>query len=1177
MLSLTRSLPFLSLLVLLSTGSLFAQSGTATITGKITDPAGAALAGVRIIIRDPGTGFERETTTNETGNYNLPGLRPGSYNVSAELSGFRGRSYQGFQVEINQTARLDVQLEVGELTSVVEIQGAAQLLQSENSSVGGVIDKKKIVDLPINGRNFVTLATLVPGVTSGQPGVGAGGGISIGGTRSEQNSFQLDGVSNTTQWDSGISFRPSIDAIQEFKIEVNNYAAEYGRSAGGQISVVTKSGTNELHGTVYEFHRNDVFQARNYFDRNPNFVNKKGEFVAPPLIRNEFGAAVGGPIFKNRTFFFGDYQGFRQVRGNVGLRTVPNDAFKSGDFSAILGPVIGTDSLGREVRANQIYDPRTSTPDPSRSGRFLRDPFPENNIPLDRFDPVARAILEKGLWPGQNTAGTRDGRTGNPVDNYFDTRSTRDVADQFMLRIDHRFSENDSFYARYGFNDSDGLTPGSFPGNERLNLNRQQVIGASYTKAISVTTVNELRFGYQRARPESGAQRILDGINLVQELGIRGLPLAGPGAPVIGITGFTTIDDGGESRRGDDTFQFIDQLSFNKGRHFFKVGAEVRRIKLDVFNIPANTRGDFNFGNQEWTGLEGFPGTGNTFANFLLGLPRQKARRPGDHSSFLRATEYAGFFQDDFKFSSRLTVNYGVRYQLYIPPKETRDNISAIRIPRFPGGFAEGGIAFCKDRQRCASLPATLDPLRLGLTLDDLHVDRLPQIVVAGREVPRSLVETEKYNFGPRIGIAFRLTQKTVIRTGYGLFYDTVPVSYFQDAVENLPFVREDQQSLSSFQFGQTTPETFIGYLLDDPPIGSFTPGPNTYGINFRNAYVQHWNFGIQQQLGNNFVAEITYAGNKGTRLNRRENFNTREPRSPNAVIPTSVNPHLRRLLPFAVFEGQLITLDNWFETTSTAFSTYHSLMSRLEKRFSGGLTFISAFTWSKAISDAQPFGGGDNDTGNRIQDIFNRYADKGLAPYNYKFRFVSSFIYELPFGRGTGGARGIFGKRLGANASGIVEQLIGGWQINGIVSLQSGYPFTIRSSGDPLGIGTDGAVRPDQICNPRLSESERTRNPVSGGVTFFDGSCFVAPADRFGTAGRSTVTSPGTNVVDLAIFKNIRIREKMQLQFRSEFFNAFNHPNWGQPGRDVGSSNFGIVTSARDPRIIQFGLKLIF
>ena len=283
------------LFLLFAATLLFAQSGTATLTGTVIDQTGAVLAGVKVVVRDPETGFERETLTNQSGNYSLPGLRPASYEITAELRGFRKRSQRGFVVEVNQTARLDMEMQVGEVTSVVEVQGDAALLQSENSSVGGVIDRKKIIDLPLNGRNFVTLALLVPGVNTGQPGAGSGGGISIGGTRSEQNSFQLDGVSNSAQWDSGISFRPSIDAIQEFKIEVNNYAAEFGRSAGGQISVITKSGTNDLHGSIYEFHRNDAFQARNYFDRNPNFVNKKGEFVAPPLIRNEFGAAVGGP------------------------------------------------------------------------------------------------------------------------------------------------------------------------------------------------------------------------------------------------------------------------------------------------------------------------------------------------------------------------------------------------------------------------------------------------------------------------------------------------------------------------------------------------------------------------------------------------------------------------------------------------------------------------------------------------------------------------------------------------------------------------------------------------------------------------------------------------------------------------------------------------------------------
>jgi len=1142
-----------------------AQSGTATITGTITDPAGQPIPGVTIVVTDPATGFERVTVTNSTGNYSLPGLRPASYDISVELTGFRKHNQRQFKVEVDQAARLDIRLEVGEIAEAVEVRGTSPLLQTENSTIAAVIDKQKIAELPLNGRNFVQLALLVPGVNTGQPGANRGGGISIGGTRSEQNSFQLDGLSNTAQWDSGISFRPSVDSIEEFKIEVSNYSAEFGRGAGGQINVVTKSGTNVFHGAVYEFNRNDALQARNLFDLNPNFVDSKGRFKPPPLNRNEFGGVLGGPIVKNRTLFFADYQGTRQVRGGVGRRSVPDAALRSGDFSAVLGRLLGTDALGRPVFANQIFDPRTSRTvvDPV-TGRsvIVRDPFPGNRIPLNMVDPVALAVLRTDLWPLPNAAGTRDSRTGNPRDNYFDNRPTLTNGDQVFLRVDQHFGNNDSFLARYGVNDAETSSPGSFPGNERLDLNLQQVFGTTWTRVIGNTKVNELRFGYQRARPENGASRILDGVNVVKQLGITGLPLAGPGSPIFSVAGFTSIDDGGESRRRDQTFQVIDQFSFSKGRHFFKVGGEIRRMALDVVNNPGNTRGEWDFGNAEWTGLEGFAGTGNTFANFLLGLPRQKARRPGDHSSLITATEYAGYVQDDFKVSSKLTLNYGARYQLYIPPKETRDHISSLRVARFPGSFAEGGIFLCKDPQRCASIDRNLPALSLGLTPADLYLDRLPEIVLAGREVPRSLVEVEKYDLGPRIGIAYRATDDTVFRTGYGLFFDTVPISYFQDTVENLPWIREDQQSLSSFQFGLPPAEAFIGYRLNDPPIGSFTPGPNTYDVDFQHAYVHHWNVSAQRQLGRTLVAELTYIGHHAQRLNRRENLNTAEPRSPNATIPTTVHPQLRRLFPFAVFDGQLIVLDNWFATTSTAYSTHHSLNARFEKRFSRGVTFINSFTVGRTMSDAQPFSGGNNDTGNRIQDIFNKKADDGLASHDHRYRYVGSFLYELPFGRG---------RHFGNALSSVLDQLVGGWQVNGIVTMQSGFPITILRSGDPLGVGTNGAARPDQVCNPNLPRSEQTL------LRFFNTDCFVAPADRFGTAGRSSVEGPGVHVWDLSLVKNVAIGRRMQAQVRAEFFNAFNRPNWNAPGRTLGASGFGEVTSAGDPRIIQLGAKLLF
>ena len=516
-------LPVLGVLLIVLPARAIAQSGTAGLTGTVTDPSGTAMDRVQIVVMDPTTGFSRETETNRTGNYNIAGLRPGTYDIAVTRDGFRKFTQAGFRIEVSQIARLDVRLEIGQITESVEISGRTPLLETEGGTLGAVIDSRKIADLPLNGRNFVQLALLVPGVNTGQPGAGRGGGISINGTRSEQNSFQLDGVTNTDQWDSGISFRPSVDSIQEFKIEVSSYAAEFGRGAGGQISVVTKSGTNELHGNLYEFNRNDALQARNFFDRNPNFVDRRGNFKPPPLNRNEFGGILGGPVIPNRTFFFADYQGTRQVRASVGRRTVPEGAFMAGDLSAVLGPPIGTDLLGRPVLRNQIYDPRTSrlVRDP-RTGRsvFIRDPYPNNQIPISHFDPIALRILQSGLWPAPNAAGTRDARTGNPRDNYFDNRPTRFDGDQFLVRIDHRFSPNDAIFVRFGLNDTDDRSPGCFPGNERLSLNRQQVFAASHTKVFGASKVNELRFGYLRERPQNGAVRILAGEHLVSQLGI---------------------------------------------------------------------------------------------------------------------------------------------------------------------------------------------------------------------------------------------------------------------------------------------------------------------------------------------------------------------------------------------------------------------------------------------------------------------------------------------------------------------------------------------------------------------------------------------------------------------------------------------------------------------------------
>lgn len=1166
---------------LLIGGSLYAQLGTGTISGTIFDQSNAVLPGATITVINTGTGFQRNTLSSETGDYNLSGLQPGTYEMTVELSGFRKFVQSAITLQVDQNARINVRLEVGSATETVMVTAQAPLLQSEQSSVGSVVDQQKIVDLPLNGRNFVQLATLLPGVNTGDrtDGGGPGGSISIAGARPEQNSFLLDGTINSDQFYNQLNFRPSVDIIQEFKIQTSNYSAEFGKGAGGQINLVTKSGTNEFHGTAYEFNRNNAFQARNLFDLNPAF-QRSGKIVAPPFNQNQFGFTLGGPVIlpkyhgRNKTFFFGGYEGFRLRRGNTTLTSVPTEAQRRGDFSGNLTTQqLGADALGRPIFRGAIYDPRTTR---TVSGRIVRDAFPGNIIPRERFDPVAaRALALPGFYPLPNIAGSF-GADGNPRQNYFDGRTRANDFDQFNVRMDHQISSNDTVFGRYNLNDADDFNPRTFPGYGERSFIRNQALTLSDTHVIAPTTLNEFRFGYLRYAEFTAAENTFASRDIVKELGIRGFPFAGNpslrGAPAFTISGFAGPGDNEGARplrHKNSTHQFIDHFSFKTGRHYLKVGGEIRWIRLD--SIRAQTvRGQFNFDSPNWTGLSGFTTTGNTFANFLLGLPRQKGRRVGDFTHVLHATEYATFVQDDWKVSPKLTLNIGLRYMLYIPPKDIHDRISTLIFPKGrPGSYAEGATQF--------------------LTVQGLQ--KAPTWGRAGIELPRSIFPVDKKNFGPRLGFAWRPVEKTVIRGGYGMFFDTVQGVITEDVIENIPNVKEDQQTLSIFQDVSAPPaEAFIGYLLENPGPGQFNPGPNDVDPNFRNSYVQNWNFGVQREFGQNLLIEVNYVGSKGTRLNRRENTNTAEPNGPDAFIQLSsipaqpINPltgqpflpdpianaglraRFRRLVPIAINAWEnntLYFLDNVFQTTSTAFSNYHSLQVRAEKRLSAGLAFIAAWTWSKAISDATGFsGGGSFDTGNRIQNIFNKKADKGLASFDHRNRVSYAVVYELPFGP----------NKAFLNGGPVAwQKLVGGWALDGIYTFQSGLPLTVKYNGDVFSSGTDNA-RPDLICNPNLARGEQTLN------RFFKTDCFQRQSPiRFGTAGRATVTGPIINNVDFAVMKNTRIGEKLNTQFRAEFFNAANHPQWNPPNRFIDQASFGVISGARDPRIIQFGLKLIF
>jgi hypothetical protein len=517
------------------------------------------------------------------------------------------------------------------------------------------------------------------------------------------------------------------------------------------------------------------------------------------------------------------------------------------------------------------------------------------------------------------------------------------------------------------------------------------------------------------------------------------------------------------------------------------------------------------------------------------------------------------FIQDDWKVSRNLTINLGLRYMYYTPPYDERDAISTWAQPQF-----------CPSYSVCG-------PNYLNLPADSPYQAAYKR---AGVDVPRSIAPTDKRNLGPRFGFAWQPfgNTKTAVRGGYGIFYDTPPVGVNGDTLINYPQVVEDQENVSLGQNGPPIPNALIGFRISRPGLGTggpgsvaqFAPGPNNFNPDFRNAYIQSWNFSIQRQLPSNMVVELAYAGNKGTRLNRQIVLNLAEPLGPFAVVPDLTNNpnirndigdsrnQLRRLVPVTIEQGVLIPLANVFETQSTAFSRYHGGTLRVEKRFSQGLTFLTTYTFAKAISDNPGFrGGGQGLSSAGAQNIFNRTAEKGLADQDHRHRFTVASVYELPFGK---------------NTRGVLRHVIGGWSTNGIVALQSGLPMTPQHSGDAGSMGTNQALRPDLVCNPNLPRGEQTVEK------FFRTECLALQTPmRYGTSGRAVITGPGRIGIDLSLVKAIRFSEHTNLQFRSEFFNAFNHPNFLPPNKLLGNTTFGRITAARDPRIIQFGLKLAF
>jgi hypothetical protein len=1083
----------LALVLLASSVIAAGQQDTATITGEVRDASGAVIPKAAITVTNTSTNISVKGESNDAGLYALVSLRPGLYSVSVEKEGFKRLVRPAITLQVNQVARLDFTLEIGDLTATVEVTTATQLIESQTSARGDVIEQRKILELPLNGRDYNQLALLSPGVLPSTPRLAAvnfKGAINVNGNRTFNNVFLLDGVdnisySNSFRGENVQMIQPSIEALQEFKIQTNAYSAEFGRSSGAVVNATIRSGANALRGTVYEFLRNDKLDANNFFS------NALGA-PKPVRKRNQFGAAVGGPIVQNRTFWFADYEGLREREGVPRVRQVPTAAQKAGLFSTA------------------VFDPfAPGRPQFSQNAQGLWV------IPANRWDPVGARIVS--LIPDPNVPGTTI---------FASTPITATRQDQFDVRVDHRLSNNVTLFGRYSFVDTNtfrpaplpGLAEGSFNDAFGSNLNRSQGVAVGVTWLFSSSLVGDFRLGWARGNYFTFPPNF--GVDGPAEIGLGNVPndpaIVG-GVPKVNLQAFDAVG------RHTSTPQFQTPrvwnpratMSWNLGRHFLKLGGEFLFVSTGINDLNA-TIGRMNFDDRF---------TGRSVGDLLLGLPSQLAL-----TSFTVMNQgqnmYFGFIQDDFKLNSKLTLNLGIRYEFSTPPRE-EDNRFANFDP------ATGGMIFATD----------------------------------GGIFDRALIHPDRDNLAPRLGFAYSPNDRWVIRGAYGVFYShTVRQGREGLLGFNPPFL-VDNLLQTGVTGSAAVASAALFRLRDGYPSGLLDPNSlaptvlrRAQDANQRTPYIQQYNFGIQHELVKNLLLDVAYVGNKGTKLPGFRNLNQRE------VITNPNGSQSAGPRPFPLF-GDI----QWME--NRVLSSYHSLQTRLEKRFSAGLAATVSYTWGKALTEAPDHistsGGGpglDTGTFREPQNGNNLKADRGLAEFDVKHRVVISYIYELPFGRN---------RRWGSDWKAFPELVLGGWQLSGIHALQSGLALTATLGGSTvLNLGGERRARPNLVGDPELPDSQRTVQRWFNTKAFAQ---FSPSPQAFGNAGVGIMRGPGFASFDFTLGKSFRIDEARQVQFRAEVFNAFNRANFNPPDIRAESSGFGQILSAGNARIMQFGLKFLF
>ncbi|MDX1979795.1 MAG: carboxypeptidase regulatory-like domain-containing protein [Bryobacteraceae bacterium] len=1069
---------------LFSTIALLAQVDTGAISGVVTDGTGAVIPNARIAITQTATGIETKLTTNATGFYAAPALRPGKYTVGASADGFRAETRTGIELRVQERLEISFQLEIGAAAAEVTVSATTPLLESETSSLGQIVEERTINDLPLNGRNFIQLATLGAGALPSNRTAERDNFIANG-ARAVQNSYLLDGVENKNRIlgfdrSSAQIIQPVIEAIQEFKVQTSAFSAEFGQSAGGIVNVTLKSGTNDLHVTLFEYLRNSRLDALPYFQ--PTGGGR------PAFIQNQFGATGGGPVRRNRTFVFGSWQSSREVNAAPQIGSVPLAPVRAGNF--------GT---------SRIYDPATTRANPAGSG-FVRDLFANSIVPASRWDPVAGRLMT--LYPQPNLPGA--------VRNHFYNPKERINNDQFNVRVDHQLGNRDSMFARVSWGGNRNTLPTALPepaNNFSSAEPTTQSVAVSETHTISPSVFNEFRFGFIRTR----IQQQIDAPRQFEEFGIkgtvndpfiRGLPqfsvtglsslgTAGPGALPIAATGSANLplDKSGK------VYQFIDNVSWIRGRHAFKFGGDIQQVNM--FGYATNAaRPNFNFNGVYTQNPQARAGSGQPLADFLLGQTNNVSIANPTVNE-IRQRIFQGYAQDDWKVSQRLTLNIGVRYELALPFIDLED--------KYTNFVLESGPLF-------GTFLRARDTGQGGWN--------------------RSLINADYNNFAPRVGLAYQATGKTVIRSAFGVFYGRDENIGVGRRLTNNP----PQLVNVTFISDQLTPnivlsEGFPADALD--PARVVNPVANSYPVDSPLPYVLQWNLNIQQELPRQFIMQIGYTGSGARKLYY--------PLNVNSPPPGTGNVNARRPI-----QG----VGNVFLYAPLFNSSYHALLLKAERRFSGGFSMLTSYTWGHSLDG----GSSNNDQSDPGPiDPRNLKLHRGNSNFDLTHRFVASGVWELPFGKGK--------PFLSGSAAG--KALLGGWQMSGIWSAQTGLPYTVTLNFDPTNSGVTG--RPDRISDGTLPAGQRDPS------RWFDLNAFRAPAAlTYGNAGRNILRAPGRVNLDLGVARLFTLSERVRLQFRGEFFNLFNTPQFGLPGMAIGTPAAGIIGGVVTPeRQIQLALKL--